>query len=192
MESTFNPDESLRVITSMIDKARHDMSDKSQYFLIWGWGAFLACVTQFILKVVFLYPYHYQVWWVIVPCLVLTLITSWRQRRRARVKTFVGDTMSELWMALGITFFVIAMIFGKIGWEYCYPFYIMLYGVGTFISGRILKFKPLVIGGIICWILASVSVYMKYDYQILLTAAALLVSYIIPGHILRQQYKNQQ
>ena len=192
MEPNFNPTDSFRVITRMIDKARQDMSDKSQYFLIWGWGAFLACVTQFILKVVVLYPYHYQVWWVTVPCVILTLIVAKRNRRKELVRTFVGDTMRDLWIALGITFFVIGMIFSKLGWEYCYPFYIMLYGVGTFVSGRLLKFPPLVVGGIICWILATICVWMPYDYQILFTASALLVSYIIPGHLLRQQYKNQQ
>lgn len=192
MESNFRPDESLRIITSMIDKARLDMSDKSQFFLIWGWGAFLACVAQFILKVIFLYPYHYQVWWVTVPCLILSFMTAMRNKRTARVKTFVGETMIHVWTGLGFSFAVMAVIFSKIGWEYCFPFYIMIYGVGTFISGRLLKFSPLIVGGVICSVLAAVSVFLQYDYQILITATALLVSYIIPGHLLRQQYKNQQ
>ena len=191
MESRFRPDESLRLITSMIEKTRQGISDKSQYFLIWGWGAFLACVAQFVLKVVVQYPYHYLVWWVTVPCVILTIITAKRNKRNERVKTFVGETMTELWTALGITFFVMSMIFIKFGWQYCYPFFILLYGLGTYLSGRILRFTPLVIGGIICWILASICAWMEYDYQILFTASALLVSYIIPGHLLREKFKNQ-
>lgn len=189
MNDEFSPEESLSLITSMIDKARKGISDKSQYFLIWGWGAFLACVTQFILKVVVHYPYHYQVWWVTVPCVLLSVIVSYRNRKKARVKTYVGETMSELWTALCITFFVMSMIFSKLGWEYSYPFFIMLYGLGTFMSGRLLRFRPLIIGGIVCWILAGICVWMKYDYQILFTATALLVSYIIPGHLLRLKFK---
>lgn len=191
MESQFSPDESLRLITSMIEKTRKDISDRSQYFLLWGWAIFLACIAQFILKVIFKSPYHDQVWWVIIPCVILTLVMAKRDKQKDGVKTFLGETMSDLWTALGISFFVISIIFSKIGWQYCFPFYIMLYGVGTFISGRLTRFKPLLIGGIICWILASVCVWMEYDYQILFTAAALLVSYIIPGHLLRKKFKNQ-
>ena len=172
----------------MIEKTKRDISNKSQYFLIWGWGTFLACIGQFILKVIFLYPYHYRVWWVIVPCFLLSTFTAFRNKRTQRVKTYVGETMSEFWMALGITFFVMIFIFTKLGWENCYPFYIMLYGFGTFMSGRILKFRPLILGGVICWILAIVCVLVKYDYQILCTAAALLVSYIIPGHMLQKKF----
>ena len=175
----------------MIEKTSKSITDRSQYFLIWGWGTFLACISQFILKVIFNYPYHYQVWWVIVPCFIFSTIISIRHKRTKRVKTFVGETMSELWTALGITYFVMIIIFSKLGWENCYPFFIMLYGLGTFLSGRLLKFTPFIIGGVICWILASVCVWLPYDYQILFTAAALLVSYIIPGHLLRKKFKNQ-
>jgi hypothetical protein len=56
--------------------------------------------------------------------------------------------------------------------------------LGTFISGKLLKFTPLVVGGIINWILACIAGYLHYDYQMLLTAVAILTSYIIPGHLL--------
>jgi hypothetical protein len=118
-------------------------------------------------------------------------MVSRRDKQRARVKTFVSETMTYLWTALGITFFVMSIIFSKMGWQYCYPFFILLYGIGTFISGKLLRFSPLVTGGIICWILAAVSTWMEYDYQILFTAAALFASYIIPGHLLRNKFKNE-
>lgn len=191
MQESITPDESLRIISSMIEKTKKGISDRSQYFLIWGWGTFLACIAQFILKVIFLYPYHYRVWLVIVPCFILSTITGFRNKQKQKVKTYVSETMSELWLALGVTFFVMIILFSKLGWKDCYPFYIMLYGLGTFMSGRILKFRPLIIGGIVCWLLAVVCVWVKYDYQILFTAAALLVSYIIPGHMLRHKFINQ-
>jgi hypothetical protein len=57
--------------------------------------------------------------------------------------------------------------------------------LGTFVSGMILKFKPLVIGGVLCWLLTIVSLFVNFDYQLLLAGAAILCSYIIPGHLLR-------
>ena len=52
------------------------------------------------------------------------------------------------------------------------------------VSGRLLQFKPLVAGGIINWVLACVCVLVPYDYQLLIAAAAILSSYIIPGHLI--------
>jgi hypothetical protein len=59
-----------------------------------------------------------------------------------------------------------------------------LYGLGTFVSGLLLKFRPLIICGIINWILAMIAVKFDFDSQMLFGAAALLISYIIPGHLL--------
>jgi hypothetical protein len=176
----------------MIDKTRQDFYDNSKYFLLWGWGAFAGCMGQFILKVICHNPYHYMVWFITIICAVLTVVMSVKDKKREKVQTYVGESMSYVWSGLGITFTVITFIFVKIGFQYCFPFYILLYGLGTFVSGKILKYSPLVIGGITSYILAAVSVWVSYDYQILFAAGSLFASYIIPGHLLRLRYQRSR
>jgi hypothetical protein len=65
-EENFSPQQSLQLIQSMIDKTKQNISDKSIYFLVWGWLTFIACTGQFILKHIYNYPKHYYVWWVVV------------------------------------------------------------------------------------------------------------------------------
>lgn len=178
--------ESLQLIQSMIDKTRRNISRQSQYFLLWGWCAFAACLGQYFLGSVLRYRHHYLVWLITIPCAVITIILAARDKKKTRVTTYVDDNMEMLWSGTGISFFVISMIFVKIGWYYCYPFYIALYGLGSFVSGRILQFKPLLIGGIINWIIAMVAVWFSFEYQSLFAALALLFSYIIPGHLFRR------
>ena len=60
----------------------------------------------------------------------------------------------------------------------------ILYGVGTVSSGGILKFKPLVFGGYLSMVIGLAAFYTPYEYQFILLAAAVTVSYIIPGHLL--------
>ena len=189
---TFSPDESLRLIRNMIDKTRRDVSDNSIYFLVWGWGAFLGCIGQFILKAVLHNPYHYLVWLITFVCAGISIVVGNRQRKKEKAQTYIGDSMSYVWSGLGITFFVISIIFFKIGWQFSFPFFTVLYGLGTFVSGKILQYKPLVIGGIISFVLAALCAWFVYDYQILCAAGALLVSYIIPGHMLRNRYKSER
>ena len=62
----------------------------------------------------------------------------------------------------------------------------------VFLTGVIVRFKPLIIGGIACWILCIISTFIKnYDYQFLLIPVAMLVAWIIPGYELRSKYKQQ-
>lgn len=190
-EEQLSPEQSLQLIQSMINKTKQDMSDDTIYFLLWGWITFICCTGQFILKNMMHYERHYQVWWLV---LVGIALSAWQGRKEGRSKkaqTYVGESMKYLWIGMGICFFVLSMILTRLGWgSTVFPFFIMLYGLGTFISGNFLRFRPLVAGGIIAWALAIGSVYVSYDYQMLFGAAAILISYIIPAYMLRSRNKS--
>lgn len=185
MEDNFSPQQSLQLIESMIKKVRNDLGANRFYFLLWGWLTFAAILVQFIAKVVFASPRHYLVWLLVIPAAIITMVRANRKDRSAP-KTYVGESMGYLWMGIGISFSVLTFIVSaSVGWSKAWPFFILFYGLGTFVSGMFLKFRPLVIGGIINWILACTCVLLPYDYQLLTAAAAVLTSYIIPGHILK-------
>lgn len=191
MEKDMSPHESLSIIRSMIDKTKHTLSDHSHYFLIWGYAVFLGCFIQFSLMKAG-YEHHYQAWWITIAALVVHVLFAIRDSRKEKVSTYVGEANGALWMGIGFSFMVLAFIFSKLGWQYCFPFYILFYGLGTFVSGSLLKFKPLIIGGATCYVLAAIATYVEYDIQLLLTAGSILISYIIPGHLLRSQYRKQK
>ncbi len=189
-EEKFSAEQSLRLIQSMISKTKKDMSDNSIYFLVWGWITFIGCTGQFMLKHIVEYEHHYQVWFLVIIGVVFSIWQGNKDGKKQIVRTYTGESMKYLWMGMGISFFVLSMILTKIGWgTVIFPFFIMLYGLGTFISGCLLHFRPLVIGGIIAWLLAIGAAWVNYDYQMLFGAAAILVSYIIPAYLLR--YRNK-
>ena len=190
MEENFSPQQSLQLIDSMIKKVRSDIGANRFYFLFWGWLTFLAILSQFFLKVILHYRHHYLVWLIIIPAVVVTIIHSSRGHQ-SPYRTYVGDSMKYLWLGMGVSFFVLSLIISntKGGWLIAYPFFILFYGLGTFVSGMFLKFRPLVIGGVFNWVLACICVFLPYDYQLLTAAAAILTSYIIPGHIIQPNPK---
>lgn len=189
MEENFSPQESLQLIKTMIVKARANLSENRFYFLLWGWVTFIAIIIQFLLKVVFKWEHHYFIWLVVIPTMIITIIYSSKRTKGFKARTYIGESMSNLWTGIGISFFVLSYIISSSqqGWLFAYPFFILFYGLGTFVSGRILKFNPLVIGGIFNWLLAIACVYVAFDYQLLIAATAILTSYIIPGHLLGSQ-----
>lgn len=156
---SFSPLESLKVIRTMIDKTKHDISVQSPYFLLWGWFTFAGCVGQFLLNVVFEYRHHYFVWFITIPCIIISRYMAARNKNRARARTYIDESMTFLWTGVGISVVVLSVLFIKLGFQFCFPFFILFYGMGAFISGRILYFQPLVIGGIISWCLAAIAIW---------------------------------
>lgn len=180
------PEESLRLIRSMIESTRAEISGNAHLFLVWGWITFISCTAQFVLKHILHYEKHYLVWQLILLGAAYSIYWKSRQRKQRRVKTYVDQNMAYLWTGMVVSYIALSVVLTKIGWgSTVFPFFIILYALGTFVSGGILKFKPLQVGGILAWVLAVAAMYLSYDYQMLAGAAAILVSYIIPAYMLR-------
>ncbi len=192
-EKELSPQESILLIQSMISKTKSAVADNSFYLLLWGWLVFGCCLVQYILKVYFLYPNHYFVWWLMPVGGVVSSIYGSRQAKRQTVKTFVEEAVDYVWISLAISFVVLVIVnmIGD-GWRHAFTYYILLYAIGTFITGSLIRFRPLIIGGLINFALAAASVRFSYDNQLLVGAIAILISYIIPGHLLRIRFKKNQ
>lgn len=191
-DKEFSPQESLQLIRSMIETTKSSFSDHSHFFLLWGWATLIGCVLQYILLVFLKSPHHYNAWLITPVALVIHMVFIWRVENRQKVRTFIGEAMGYVWTIIGLSFAALAFVFSKIGWQYSFPFYIMLYAIGTYISGCLLKFKPMKIGGLICVLLVVIASFVSFQYQILLCGLAILISYIIPGHILRNRYNKNR
>jgi hypothetical protein len=72
-----------------------------------------------------------------------------------------------------------------------YSVILMVYGIPTFISGAVMRFKPLLVGGFVCWILSAISHWVEPAQTLLLVGLAVTCAWIIPGYILRYQFNRQ-
>jgi hypothetical protein len=189
-DETFAPEDSLKIIQTMIDRAKNSVADNSFYFLLWGWIVLVACLGQFVLKVAFLSPYHPIVWTLMIVGVVVSTWRGFKQRKMRRVRSYVDENLDYLWTAILGCFLLLGVAFSRIGWEHCFTFYMLLYALGTFVSGRVIKFPPLIWGALGCWCLSFVSLFLNFDSNILLCAFAILISYIVPGYMLRARFKH--
>jgi hypothetical protein len=190
-DEAFSPEQSLRVIQTMIDKTKNTVADDSYYFLLWGWLVLVACLSQYFLKVIVQTPYHPMVWYLMFFGVVFSVIHGVRQNRGRKVKTYIEELLDHLWISIFFSYILFGFIFARMGWQNCYSFYMLLYAIGSFVTGRTLRFRPLVWGAIGSWVLAVLSTFASFDQNMLLCGAAILVSYIIPGYLLRNKYKKQ-
>lgn len=190
----FSPEESIDLIRNMISKTKDSVADDSFYFLLWGWLVFGCCISSFILKVYLRYPDHFIVWWLMPAGGIVSWIYGSKQAKKKKVKSFVDEALDYLWIAVGLAFFALVIINAVNGqnWQTAFTYYILLYAIGTFVSGSLIRFKPLVYGAMVNFVLAVVSVRYSYDYQLLIGALAIFTSYIIPGHLLRAKYQKNR
>lgn len=192
-EKDFSPEESLQLIRSMISKTKDAVAVDSFYFLFWGWLVFACCVVEYVLMVYFKYPHHSFVWWSMPVGGIISATYSARQARIKRSMTYIEEALSYLWIAIGLSFFVLVFVnVVSEAWKTAFTYYILMYAIGTFVSGKLIRFTPLVIGGILNFILAAVSIKFNFANQLLIGALAILISYIIPGHLLRLRYNNKK
>lgn len=192
-EKSFSPEESLQLIQTMIRKTKDSVAVDSFYFLFWGWLVFVCCLVEYVLMVYYKYPHHSFVWGAMPIGGVITAIYSSRQARRQKSVTYIEEALSYLWIAIGISFFVLVFVnVVSEAWRTAFTYYILMYAIGTFVSGSLIRFKPLIIGGILNFIIAAVSIRFNFAGQLLMGALAILISYIIPGHLLRIRYKTKK
>lgn len=110
------------------------------------------------------------------------------QGKQQRVQSYINEMMKYVLIAFLVSIFFVLASMSKLGLA-TYPMVMLIYGMWLFISGGALKFKPLIIGGIINWILAIAALFVMFQTQLIILAAAVLLGYIIPGHMLRQKFK---
>src|SRR5580658_2772375 len=132
LEKEFSPQDSIRLISSMIETTKNSMKDTSSYFLLWGWAVMLACTLEYLLKAFTDYPNPAVAWFLMPLALIFQVYFVIRDRKRETVKTFINEANAHLWTAIGLAFLVLIVVFFRIGWRYSPVFFILLYGIGTF------------------------------------------------------------
>ena len=188
----FSAEQSLHLIQSMIEKAKQDVANNSFYLLLWGWLIFIAALLNFGLKKFTHFEQPYLAWNLVWIGAIASIIKGVKDSRKIAVKTFVGETMKVFGISQGILYTGLAFFFGKYDlWSISFPLYILVYAVTCFFMGALMQFPLLKWTGLLCLPIMVIGVYVSFDWQLLLMALAILISYIIPGHVLSAKEKLQ-
>ncbi len=190
-EETFKPEESLALINSMMNTAKNKLADDGFHLIFWGWLITFCALTQYVTLQMGI-EWGGIVWATLPPLGgIVSMIYGIKQGKKVKVKTYIDTYLSYTWGGFIIAMFI-TLAFGYAhGIKPTYFFLMLLYGLATFISGGILNFKPLIIGSLFSFAFAILSVFVSEIDQFLCISAALLFSYVIPGHMLRAKYKSQ-
>lgn len=194
-ENQLSGEDSMKLINEMIGKAKRSYITKGSASIVWG-TLIIICSMLTWAQIAFKFDIGFDVWLLIFAAVIPQIYFSIRERKN---RNFVGHdtvTMSYVWTTFGICIFMLSFYNGKFHRNDpegdVTSLFMMLYGIPTFITGGIFRFKPMIIGGLICWALAVVSMWTTLEYDMLMMAACGLFAWLLPGVILWTKYKKNQ
>lgn len=185
-------EESLELIREMVSLSRHKLSESGFHFLLWGILVGTAALVQYALIAAGFGPESNWVW-VVMPLIGVpaAVIYEYRRQRAARVKTKFDGIYASVWTGFGIALFLIIPI-SIIMQANPIPFILVLVGLATFVSGAVVRFRPLSIGAGVFWLTAVLSLWLGDADLLLAYAGAVFLGYVIPGLLLRKRFKAEQ
>jgi len=212
-EKALSEKESLELISQMINKAKNSYHDTGIGPILWG-SIITLCslVTFFQLRMGFRLPF--DIWLLTIIAIIPQVFIISREKKINRVKNYDDNIMNYTWTCFGISIFLLIFINANIinhlnpvfqtyidvkgtRPEFNYSsfstsFFLLLYGIPTIITGACRNMKPMLYGGITCWVCCIISVYTKIEWDMLLTAFAAICAWLIPGIILWTRYQKRK
>jgi len=209
-EKQLTEKESLDLIAMMINKAKNSYYDTGVSAIMWG--ALIAfCALEKLSELQFGYRLPFDIYLLTVVAIIPQVFISIKEKKERKVKSYDDVYMDYIWLAFGICIFLMIFIVNVIfsAWdpvaaeyekltghlvryrvyEFISPLFLMLYGLPTFITGAACKFKPMLWGGIFCWVCCLVTLYTDVKIDLLLTAASAIMAWLIPGILIEKEYR---
>jgi hypothetical protein len=214
--------ESLELITSMIQKAKASYYDRGTGAILWGTVVAIASFVTYLQKE-FNFSIHFDIFLIVLAAIIPQIFIGIKEGKENKVTKFEDAACNAVWLVYGITIlgltfyqnvipFVSSHLIQEEGWymmkhyidntkpaEVINPFvpsvyslYLLLYAMPTLVTGIVKKFTPMTIGAIITYILFILSCYTTSKYDMLFGTIAAIVCWLIPGIILRRRYLKQK
>ena len=209
-EKPLSEKESIVLITEMINKVKNSYHDTGMSAIMWG-AVIAICSLVRLSEIHFGYKLPFDIYLLTLAAIIPQIFISIKESRERKFKSYEDPFLDYLWLGFGITIFlmihVVNLVFHEWNqagdqlklwkglpptfgfYEYVAPLMLILYGMPTFVTGGAFKFKPMLWGGILCWVCSVITVYTTIKIDLLLTAFSAVCAWFIPGIIMERDYR---
>lgn len=183
----FSEKESLQLINEMIGKAKKSYVTKGIASIVWGSLITFCGLANWV-------EIHYHkdfgdVWLLTLIALIPQIYFSIKEKRSKNFISHNEITINYVWIAFTVSMFITSFYFSHFKLGNVSSLVMMLFAIPTFIIGGMSKFKPMIFGGIFCFVASVISMFTSVEIDVLLMAACGLLAWLIPGLILWDKYK---
>ena len=192
-KNNLTPEESFDLINKAISNFKVNYKESAKTFLLWGWILTLASFSNFIILKILHSKEAYELmglyslgnWGVFV--LIGSIFLFFMERKinkEKKVYSHLDNYIKKLWTVAVASFFIAIILCIKL--EIAPPpIMLLLGGIATTTSGLLIKFKPLIIGGMSFFVFSIATTFVSNEYIALIVGAAIICGYLIPGYLLK-------
>jgi hypothetical protein len=191
-KSNLTPEESFEIINKAIANFKMNYKESAHVFLLWGWILTLASISNFIiLKMLNSWAWEHKGflilgnWFVfiLIGTIILYFIVR-KEKKEKKVYSQIDKFIDKLWWVTAASFVIAIILCFRL--ELQPPSLMLLVaGIATTTTGLVIRFKPLIFGGMSFFIFSIASTYVTNEYLALVVSAALICGYLIPGYFLK-------
>ena len=216
-EKELNEQESLSLISEMIQKAKSSFHESGTSAILWG-SVVAFCGLVSFMQAQFGFSIGFDVWLLIFVAVIPQVYITIRENRKKLVKSYQDAATDNVWLVYAISL-VAVLLYQNIvpsvsdklmlqdgiqllqknietgetkNFNFFIPgmasLYLIIYAFPTIATGLINKFKPMIWGAVVCYGLFVISLYTSLKYDMLMLGLAGIANWLIPGLILRDRY----
>lgn len=183
----------LDIITRMRGDvmSRKDLTGEN-LFLAWGYPTVLVLLAEF--AALMIWNENWCAWlWAGIPLIGTPLMIYFLNKDydRTHSRTHDQNNILVIWIFIGVASCIGGGLMGFSGVfrQAFFAYLSLLCGMGCFMTGIILHFRPKVVCGIIASVLSIVPLFFQgelWPWQLLFTSFTVIISLIVPGHLFRR------
>ena len=189
--------DALDVIARTRGKVKMDeVPTGDSIFLVWGWPTAVCFLLEFLL-----WRWLEQEWcmflWVAIPMVGMPLMKRIVRKDydRTHIRSLKSKLILDYWIFAGSACCIGGFALGFGGLEkICFlPVVSLLIGIGSFLTGEVTRFRPMVVCGLVGASLGILSALFQgewWSWQLLAVAIVGAVALIIPGYLYNKRFKD--
>jgi hypothetical protein len=194
---SFDENQSLQVIKAMIQVSQKKLKNDGVLFILWGWAMFYNYISWYVINnIVTTYQIYkgFEYFGIGLGIFVFAFSIYYIFRKSKKVTTYIGISLRYVWISLIVCLSLINMIIFNTIHEFNpalqHPIFMVFTAFAVVITGGILRYKLIILGGAVFGLLAYLCTYLSLENQMLVEAIAWLIAFIIPGHYLYANRKS--
>ena len=186
---SISAEESLGIITNMIQQTRFNVNQGSFHLIFWGILIASIAISHYTLGLVGMGEKGGLVWLLTIPGAIVSLVYGLVTGKNARISTYADVLYSVLWISFAVVMFsgLTLLVMNRVDGALVAAYSMLMAAYATYMSGWILKFQPLKFGGMIFFLAAWLCFLLGGPITLLISAAAVIGGYIIPGVMLKKK-----
>jgi hypothetical protein len=192
-EKNLTPEESLILISRTIEETKKRFEENGHIIVLWGSITFIVFLSQYVLVFLGLHKMFDIMWTCILFPFgaIYTFKYARGKEKKNNPKTILGRILGTMGWVFGLNLMILGFIFGDQLDKNAAPVFLILLALFIIMAGVSIKFKPLIIGGILLNLTGFATFFVNPDYYGLCMMLGSVVGLIIPGILLNKSKEKE-